>query len=409
MRAHKLSRIGAAGAATLALILAASGCGASDGGSGSNDVPGVTDKTITLGVNTDLSGPAAAVGEDAAKGFETYFDWLNDNGGVDGRKVKIKVRDHGYDPTTALNNWERFERSDHIFGGMCFGTPSCISVAPRIVAAHSPHIMISQAKAFYEPQQDYTMINGIPYSWEAAITIDYVMENYSPKKIGVIYQDDDFGKDGLEGAKQAAKFYGIDLVSEGYERGANDFTAQVASLKRAGVDFVFTSGVTVEPAAIVTKIKDLGWDVGIGSLVAATLQPATLKVADPADFEGFVGPSSWAQPTDDVPGVKEMLKRAAKYQPGYVPSTYFIYGYVNAIIYAEGLKDAAAADNLTQKGVVDAWYKIKDLDTGGLYSPITLSREQPFPGTSASIVKIENGKFVRVTEPTSPKSLGDVS
>jgi len=360
-------------------------------------------------VNTDLSGPAAATGTDAAKGFETYFKWVNDNGGIDGREVKIVTRDHGYDPTQALNNWERFERSDHIFGGMCFGTPSCVSVAPQIVAAKSPHIMISQAKAFYEPQQDYTLINGIPYSWEAAITIDYVVENYDPRKIGVIFQDDDFGRDGLEGAQKAADFYGIDLVSEGYERGSTDFTPQVAALRRADVDFVFTSGVTVEPAAIVGTIKDLGWDVGIGSLVAATMQPATLKVGDPADFEGMVGPSSWAMPTDDLPGVREMLERAAKYEPGYTPSTYFIYGYVNAIIYAEGLKDAAEAGDLTQQGVVDAWYKIKDLDTGGLYSPISLSRERPFPGTSASIVKIEGGKFVRVTEPRAPKSLGSIS
>lgn len=408
MRARMSARLTATSAAAAALALAMTACGASNS-SGDGDVPGVTDSTITLGVNTDLSGPAAAVGTDAAKGFETYFKWLNDNGGVDGREVEIVVRDHGYDPTAALNNWQRFERSDHIFGGMCFGTPSCISVGPKIVAAGSPHIMISQAKAFYEPQQDYILINGIPYSWEAAITVDYVMEKYSPEKIGVIYQDDDFGRDGLEGAEEAAEFYDIDVVSEGFERGATDFTAQVAALRRADVDFVFTSGVVVEPAAIVGKIKDLGWDVGMGSLVAATLQPATLKLGDPADFEGFVGPSSWALPTDDLPGVHEMMDRAAKYEPGYEPSTYFIYGYVNAIIYAEGLKAAAEADNLTQKGVVDAWYEIKDLDTGGLYAPISLSREQPFPGNSASIVKVEDGEFVRVAEPRSPKSLESAS
>ena len=394
--------------ASAALVLAVSGCSASSS-SGGGSVPGITKSTITLGVNTDLSGPAAAPGTDAAKGFEVYFDWLNDNGGVDGRKVKIITRDHGYDPTMALNNWQRFERSDHIFGGMCFGTPSCVSVAPRLVAAHSPHIMISQAKAFYEPQQDFTLINGIPYSWEGAITVDYVMENFKPKRIGVIYQDDDFGRDGLAGAKTAAKHYGIDLVSQGYERGATDFTAQVAALRRANVDFVFTSGVVVEPAAIIGKIKDLGWDVGIGSLVAATLQPATLKLGDASDFEGFVGPSSWAMPTDDLPGIHQMMERAAKYAPDHKPSTYFIYGYVNAIIYAEGLKQAASAGDLTQQGVVDAWYKIKDLDTGGLYSPISLSHEQPFPGDSASIVKVEDGKFVRVAEPRAPKSLGNDS
>lgn len=405
MKQTRLLRSASVLAATLLVV---SACGGG-GGSGGGDVPGVTETTITLGVNTDLSGPAAVPGRDAAKGFELYFDWLNDNGGIDGRKVEVITRDHAYDPSRALSNWERFLRSDNIFGGMCFGTPSCISVAPQIVAQKRPHIMISQAKVFYDPQQDYTLINGIPYSWEAAITIDYIVEETSPTKIGVIYQDDDFGRDGLAGAEQAAKHYGIELVSEGYERGATDFTAQVASLKRSDVDWVLTSGVVVEPAAIVGTIKDLGWDVRIGSLVAATMQASTLTVGDPADFEGYVGPSSWALPTDDVPGIKTMFERIEKYAPGYEPGTYFIYGYVNALIYAEGLKRAAEADDLTQQGVVDAWYQIKDLDTGGLYSPITLSREQPFPGDSASIVEVQDGELVRVTDPRAPKSLGEGS
>lgn len=388
--------------AAAALVLSACGGNAAE----ENDVPGVTDDTIVLGVNADLSGPAASTGTDATKGFETYFDWINDQGGIDGRKVKVVARDHGYDPTRALENWERFLRQDNIFGGMCFGTPSCVSVAPQIIAQKRPHIMISQAKAFYEPQNDYVLINGIPYSWEGAITIDYIMETDKPKKIGVIYQDDDFGRDGLEGAKKAAAFYGIELVSQAYERGSKDFTAQVTGLQREKVEWVLTSGVTVEPAAIISKIADLGWDVNIGSLVAASVQPSTVSLGDPKDFEGFIGPSSWATPTDDVPGMKDLLERAEKYAPGHKVGTYFIYGYVNAIIYAEGLKAAAEADDLTAQGVVDAWYKIKDLDTGGLYAPISLSREQPFPGDSAAILKYQDGAFVKVTEPRAPKSLG---
>ncbi|KQY63483.1 MULTISPECIES: ABC transporter substrate-binding protein [unclassified Nocardioides] len=389
-------------AALAAPILALSAC---SGAAGSGDVPGVTDEKIVLGVNADLSGPAASTGIDATKGFEVYFDWLNDNGGVDGRKVEVISRDHGYDPTRALSNWQRFVKQDNIFGGMCFGTPSCVSVAPQIIANKRPHIMISQAKAFYEPQNDYVLINGIPYSWEAAITIDYIEENYHPEKIGVIYQDDDFGRDGLSGAEKAAEHYGIELVTEGYERGSTDFTAQVASLRRKNVEWVLTSGVQVEPAAIMSKIADLGWDVKIGSLVAASVQPSTIALGDSEDFEGFIGPTSWAAPTDDVPGVKQMLERAKKYAPDHEVGTYFIYGYVNAIIYAEGLKKAAEADNLTPEGVVDAWYQIKDLDTQGLYSPISLSREQPFPGDSASILEYKDGAFVKMTEPTAPKSL----
>jgi branched-chain amino acid transport system substrate-binding protein len=367
--------------------------------------PGITDDAIKLGVNIDLSGPAAAPGIDAAAGFQVYFDWLNDQGGIAGRQIEVITEDHTYDPTVALNNWERLVRTHDIFGGMCFGTPSCISIGPRIVEEQRPHIMISQAAAFYDPQEDFVLINGIPYSWEAAITIDYIVEEYGAEKIGVAYQDDDFGRDGLRGAEEAAEYHGIELISEPYERGATDFSSQVAALRRADVEWVLTSGVVVEPAAIVRAIRNLDWDVRKGSLVAATMQPATLGLGDPGDFEGYIGPSSWAFPTDDEPGVQEMLERAAEYAPDHEPSTYFIYGYVNALIFAEGLQGAADAGELSPQAVVDAWYQIDGLESGGLYSPISLSRERPFPGTSASITEVQDGQFVRITEPRSPVSL----
>jgi branched-chain amino acid transport system substrate-binding protein len=236
-------------------------CGGSSGGSSE---PGVTSSSITLGVTIAKSGPAAAYGT-IADASNAYFAYVNSKGGVNGRKITYKILDDGYNPAQTVPLTKQLVESDKVFamfGGL--GTQPQTSVRDYLNTNKVPQLFVATgATTFMADFSSHTYTIGWqpPYQGEARIYAKDVLANHPNAKIGVLFQNDDYGKDYLKGLTDGLGAKASMIVdSESYDVTAAipTLAAQLTTLKTKGADTLFifaTPGFTIGALAIVTAIK----------------------------------------------------------------------------------------------------------------------------------------------------------
>ena len=205
MKTRSRAMLGVAGCLTAAALVA-SGCG---GGSSSSSSPGVTKTTVLIGSHQPLTGPAAPGYSEIAPAAKAFFDYLNAQGGVNGRKINLIYKDDGYNPTKTVEVVHQLVLQNKVFAifgrprhpdahqgrgasSTRRGCPTCSwppAARAGTTAAHSPYT--------FGWQPNYTI--------EGKILGQYIKQNFAGKKVGVFYQDDDFGQGGLAGSKRAAR------------------------------------------------------------------------------------------------------------------------------------------------------------------------------------------------------------
>ena len=177
-------------------------------GAQAGKVRGVTDTEIKIGILTDMSSVAAFAGTAMGQAFKDYFAYINDTGGIHGRKIKIIVEDNGYFPKTTIPAAKKLIMKDKVFAiPFCLGSSSAWSIYPMIKKERVPFLPLGADYTFYNPVKKLVFLPWPTYYNQAAHGIDWVLENNPNARIGVIYQDDAFGRDTLHGATNAMKFY----------------------------------------------------------------------------------------------------------------------------------------------------------------------------------------------------------
>ena len=229
------------------LILAACGTGDSDdddaagGGASSGAVNGgpgvdVAAKTIRIGDINALTGPASALGKPVAAGHRAFFKSLNASGGIDGWKVRLTIKDSGYPPQQHVQIYRAIRNDVALLNS--FGSPP----TKAIQALLDKDKLVTTPASFDSIWGDDPAIAavGTPYSYDIANVLDYYTKSGDEKpKIGIIYQNDEYGQDGLRGYTAAAKELGFDDVSrQTFKAGDTEFTAQIQKLKSAGAEAV---------------------------------------------------------------------------------------------------------------------------------------------------------------------------
>jgi branched-chain amino acid transport system substrate-binding protein len=210
--------------------------------------PGVSSSQIQLGSSVPLSGEAAGAGN-VARGEEAYFKYVNDNGGVFGRKIKFTYLDDGYDPGRAVNNTIRLVQQEQVFAMFSsLGTNNNLAVRKLLNDAKVPQLFVSSgATTFGRDYKKYPWTIGYipPYSEEGLIYAKYVVKNVKNAKIAVLYQNDDYGRDMLAGLRRGlgAKVKAI-VAKVGYDPTSADVQPQVTQLKasKANVFMIFAFG-----------------------------------------------------------------------------------------------------------------------------------------------------------------------
>jgi branched-chain amino acid transport system substrate-binding protein len=374
--------------------------------------PGATDREIKVGNIMPYSGPASAYAE-VGKTEAAYFQKINAEGGINGRKVNFISYDDGYNPPKTVEQARKLVESDEvllIFNPL--GTPSNIAIQRYMNAKKVPQLFVSTgATRFNDPQHFPWTMGGVQpnYQSEARIYAEYLLNNHPQGKVGVLYQNDDLGKDYLKGLKDGLSGK-MSIVAEApYEVTDPTVDSQIVSLKASGADIFFNVTTPKAAAQAIKKIAGLGWKpvhllTYISSSVGAVLKPAGLDNSKGILSAGFI-----KDPTDPVwkddPALKEWLAFMDKYYPeGDKTSANTVFGYLLAQTLVAVLKQSG--DNLTRENVMKQAASLKNLKLGVLLPGITINTG---PNDFAPIKQMQMMRFNGASwELFGPVMTGDV-
>ncbi|MBV8083476.1 MAG: ABC transporter substrate-binding protein, partial [Chloroflexi bacterium] len=248
-------------ATVAAATVAACGTGGSSSNSGGSITGGpgvdVANKTITLGVLTPLSGVAAVIGAPLAAGQADYFKWLDANGGINGWKVNLTTEDTKYDPQTEVQEYNQI-LPNVLFIGQSLGSPTTQAIESL---ASSGNVLIgtaAQDSAFVV--HNVNAVIGTPYAVDVANALYYVTQHASSPKIGIVYQNDAYGQDGLKGYEAAKQAYNFDDVGQAtYNVTDTSFTSQALAMKNDGAQYVMVTAIPSAAAGIIGAAAVIGY------------------------------------------------------------------------------------------------------------------------------------------------------
>ncbi len=224
---------------------------------------GVSKTEIVVGSIQDLSGPLAGYGKQARNGMQLRVDELNEQGGVHGRRIVLKVEDSGYDPRKAVLAAQKLVNQDKIFimAGH-IGTAQNLAAMPIQFEKNVINFMpLSAAREMYAPFHKLKYSFAVPYYEQVRVMLPRLAKEKASKKVCVHYQDDDFGLEILKGAETATKEMGIAIAEKtSFKRGATEFSSQVAKLKAAGCDMVVMGTLIRETIGTIGESRKTGFN-----------------------------------------------------------------------------------------------------------------------------------------------------
>ena len=357
---------------------------------------GASDTEIKIGNIMPYSGPASAYGV-IGKTEQAYFDKINAEGGINGRKIKFVSYDDGYSPPKAVEQARKLVESDEVlvvFNPL--GTPSNSAIQKYLNAKKVPQLFVATGATKWNDPKDFPWTMGWQpsYQSEAHIYAKYLLKEKPGGKIGVLFQNDDFGKDYLKGLKDGlgAKASMV-TMEESYETSEPSIDNHIVKLKSSGVD-VFISITTPKFAAqAIKKLAEIDWHpLHIVSNVSASVG----GVIKPAGFENSQGILSAAYAKDGAdsqwdsdPGMKKFLDFLAKYYPeGNRLDGSVVYGYGAAQTLVKVLQ--MCGDDLTRENVMKQAASLKDFEPDTLLPGIKINTS---PTDFAPIEQLQMMRF----------------
>lgn len=324
--------------------------------------PGVTDNSILIGSCSALDGPARFLGSQTVLGAQTYLDSVNDAGGVFGRKVQLRAFDDGYDPERAPACFNRIMKEGVFALGFFVGTPTAKVYLPMAQEEKVPVVgLFTGAQMLYEPLKHYVINVRASYYDETREQINRLWD-INLRKIGVIYQDDAFGKTVLDGVKLALQKHDSTPVALGtFARNTLDVDDGLKSVMAAHPQAVIVVGPYSPVAAIVKKAHAANWRPQFLT-VSFVGTEAFIKEAGP-DAEGTII-TQVVPPYDrmDYTTVSLYRQSLAKYYPDTAPNFVSFEGFVDAMVLVEGLK--RAGKDLTREKLITAIESIHSMNVG---------------------------------------------
>jgi branched-chain amino acid transport system substrate-binding protein len=330
--------------------------------------PGASDTEIKLGQTMPYSGPASAYGA-IGKAELAYFKMLNDRGGINGRKINLISLDDAYSPPRAVEQTRKLIEQEKVLAlFQPLGTPTNSAIHKYVNARKVPHLFLATGATKWGDPKNFPWTIGFQpsYQTEAKIYVKYLLRTKPDAKIAVLYQNDDYGKDYLEGlhAGLGAKAKSMIVAEVSYEVTDPTVDSQVVTLKASGADTLFTIATPKFAAQAIRKVADIGWKPmhfinNVASSVGAVLTPAgldksvglvtALYMKDPTDPQ-------WAKDT----GMQRWRDFMAKYMPGADISDFnYVYGYGAAQLMEIVLKNAG--DDLSRENLMKQALNLNDV------------------------------------------------
>jgi branched-chain amino acid transport system substrate-binding protein len=327
------------------------------------NAPGVTDKEIVIGSCSALEGPSRALGVETVAGAKAYFSLINDEGGVNGRKLKLIASDDSYDPAKTQACFDRL-MSDKVFAlGFFVGTPTAVKYVPMAEGAKIPVVgLFTGAQTLYTPLRHWVVNVRASYYDETREQMEGVWDKLGFKKIGVIYPEDAFGAAVLAGVTEALKSKGAEPIkAASYERQTANVGGAIDTVRSANPDAVVVVGPPNTVAPILKQSHAKGWKPLF--LTVSFVGTDELISQAGADAEGMV--ITQVVPPyylTDLKTVALYRRTLSKYLPGAQPNFVSLEGFVDAMVMVEGLK--REGKELTREGLIRGIESIHEMDLG---------------------------------------------
>ena len=368
-------------------------------------VPGVTATTIVLGGTHPYSGPASAYSS-IGKGAKAYFEYVNDHGGVYGRKIIYKDLDDAYNPPQTVQLTRQLVEQDGIFADFNpLGTPCNTQIRPYLNEHQVPQLFVATGATTWgadASKYPWTIGWQPDYQDESAVYAKYLLQHQPNAKIGVLYQNDDYGKDYLKGLTDALGSKSSMIVkSLSYEVSDPDVRSQIASLKNTGATSVMIFATPKFSTQALVAIAQLGWKplVFLNNVSASqTVMRAATQAGGPAATNFVISTTYLKDPSDpkfaNDPGIKLEKQILAKYASGSDASDqFYLYGMGAAYTMVDALKKAGK--NLTRAGIMKVATDLHETDNPFVYPGVIVqtSPSDRFPIRQEVLERYDSGNW----------------
>lgn len=370
---------------------------------------GVTNDAIQMGMILVKTGPVAALGLPEGWGIQDTFNQINEEGGINGRKINLIWEDDQFKTPLSISAFNKLIFRDKVLSITTMGgTPQTIALFDLIDKNHVVNIPNALAEEFFNPHKPYVFVLGASYETQIDLMFDYIMNDMKAKdpKIAVVYAETEFGKKGLEAARKRAAQYGVKLVSElVLNIGSVDASSQVLSLKKDNVDYVVTCNL-VPP--IITLLKTAEkydyWPTTFG--INWSCDDMVVKACKAAS-KNYIGVNFVGGWEEDTPGMKRVRELAKKNDrdPEKMLTSLYTMGVGTATVLAEGMK--RAGKDLTPESYKDGMETLKDFETGGIVPPVTYTPTSHAPTTLSRLYRADpdKGVMLPITDWRTPKEM----
>jgi branched-chain amino acid transport system substrate-binding protein len=362
---------------------------------------------IKVGGIFDLTGITADVGKPFAQGVRDAVQWVNENGGINGKKVRLIDSDYGYKIPEANATYKRLVGTEKVLMINGWGTGDTEALKEVVAKDKVPYFSASFSAHLTDPTKTpYNFFVGPSYSdvlraWLGWVKQDWKDASRNPK-VAFFYGDNAYGKSPIEAGRRYCKENGIDLVAEEILPGiVQDATSQLLDMKQKGADYAFTQVTVTNFSVVLRDARKLGlttkWGTntwGLGENLVAVAKDAA---------EGVVGAMLNPPFGESVPGMAKLVELHKKNHPNDTHDTNYVRGWSYGLVWTEGLKRADRAGKLEGEGLKAALETLKDFDTDGLAAPVTYTATDHRPTSRVSLYQVKGGKLVKVGDSDLPR------
>jgi len=356
---------------------------------------------IKWGVLIDLSGPTSDWGKNQVKGQLDAMRWVNEHGGINGKKLKLIVIDDGYKVPRGVAGYNRLVDSEKVLGLYVQSTGTTMTLIKKIVADGVATIAASFTSKFQNPKKTpFSFFVSPSYGTMGRIALKWIRDNWKDKsrnpKICYLYPDNKYGRDILAVCKDYAKKIGVDVgPDQVINWPTKDATVQLTNMKRYDPDFAYITSTAMNGAVILKNAKALGLKTKFISNIRNFEE--TLITLSGGAAEGTYGVHPIAPYGAPVPGMKKVVASHEAWHKGEKGTNVYVEGWVNILSVSEALKMADKAGELTPAGIRNGFEKFKNFDTGGLAPPLTFTSTDHRAAMAAKIYEIKKNKMVDVS------------
>jgi branched-chain amino acid transport system substrate-binding protein len=362
--------------------------------------PGTPD-IVKVGAIFDLTGATSDVSVPYANGVRDYVEYINAQGGINGRKIQLIDHDYGYNIERAKALYDKLIKEDKVIAIMGWGTGDTEALRERIAADKVPFMSASYAEELtIAAKSPYNFLIGVTYSDQMRIALQYIRNNWQdasrPPRVAFIYNDTAFGKSPIEDGRAYAAAHDIQIVADTViPLAVIDATSELKKMAEARPDYAIVQQTTGPASIIVLNAHQLGLPTKFVVLNWAADEKFISLCGQAA--EGVLGTVPFPFISENAPGLKEISKfNEARGVKAASRNIRYVQGWVTMQVMAEGIR--LAGNNLTGEKIRQALETMTGLNLGGITPPITFSATSHKGVAALRIYQVQNGQWVPVTD-----------